>query len=256
MLVMPRPKLEISVAPGKKVPFLPRVRRNPTKSFLASLKKFNQMVEKGKIKNPQMGSDGAITLSSLSHSPGSPGFKAARRIYLTSRNRSPEFIKSARGNVGRREMDKIEERVFQYELKGNFVFVNPLLEQGFLRGYSPERMLGLSFAPSAQKAAALEKVRASLSSRESMESNIRRQLIFFRDLLLKTNEHELVLYREFSPVDSASTRIVVEKGKISRITTSLIPEHNSNVQFIVTLEKNGRLSFKTIEGKIRNDSVN
>jgi len=238
--------------PSARVPFVIRMRKKPKKSVQFALDRFNRLASEGRIKGLVFSEEGQLVDAKHIDIAGKCEDAVRRVVTLTHE----QAIRKRNVGVSRsikqeKTMHAYEKRLMEYERQGGFKWLHPAIEQEILGGHDPMTMIRIASKQANVDVAELEKDVIELGSPEKVKKNLKRQLIFFRDLLLKQNKKELSLYNEYSKWDSATTKVVCAGGSVFRETQALIPQHNVKEQFVVELDNRGNLHFYNNERKLR-----
>ncbi len=247
-------RVRINITPQHSLPLSVRVRRNPRKITQAAINRFNTLVKTGVVSDLQFNKIGELTYANISPRITPSDLKSVRKVVVLSQEvgaRAEKHLKSL-GHAGK--LIKIANaRILDFERRGQFSWLHPVLEMDILQGKNPFATLTAAERSSEINSdLAREAASRFIARPEELVKNLKKQLIFFKSLMLKNNKKELVIFDELGKADSVMQVAKISDGKVVRETKIFIPSYNSLETFTVTLLPSGKVVHAIKEQKLRN----
>jgi len=230
-----------------------RMRKIPKKSVSHALKQVNTLIGTGAISDLKFREDGSLIGASIKRNLSKGEEDALRRVVTLSHEQGHRLDKRAKPTPQAwKTMREHVHRIKRYEREGQFTWLHPSLENAILEGKNVELILTLAQHQSGANTNRLrEKIKAKLSRPQDVKANLKKQLIYFRDLLNRKKQRELVIDEDFSEWDSTTTTVYLAKGTVFRESWIVAPKVNETARFVVELPPNGVITIHNFVDKMR-----
>ena len=245
--------IRLNFTPTLKIPLKIRMRKKPRKTTQASIDKFNSLVQSGAISNVEINKFGRLIRADNTRQLSSGELKHIRKVALLSQEPWARAEQHSRQlSAAAKLTAENAKKVIEFERKGHFSWIHPTLEMELIEGKNPlatltaAEKLSRGFAPHAR-----ENASKFIGRPKELQANFKKQLVFYKGLLVKEKLKEKVIFDEFG-TDYLCRQVVKLVGEnLVRETKLTINSINSIDIFTVTLLPSGKITYAIKEAKIR-----